>query len=49
MDGEASGIINIATDNVQKASQVYNLQGIRVAAPQQKGVYIQSNKKVIIK
>lgn len=48
MDGEASGI-NIATDNVQKASQVYNLQGIRVAAPQQKGVYIQNNKKVIIK
>ena len=27
----------------------YNLQGIRMAKPQQKGLYIVNNKKVVIK
>ena len=48
-DGEATGIISIENAQPATSSAVYDLQGRRVSGTAQKGVYVVSGKKVIIK
>ena len=45
--GELTGINNVKND--VKDDAIYNINGIRVAAPTQKGLYIINGKKVAIK
>ena len=45
--GELTGISNVKND--VKDDAIYNINGIRVAAPTQKGLYIINGKKVAIK
>lgn len=45
--GEPSGIQTVQTD--VKANTVYTIDGMRVAAPARKGVYIVNGKKVVIR
>ncbi len=48
-DGEeATGIVEV--DGVSKvAENTYNLQGVKINEPKQKGVYIQNGRKVVVK
>lgn len=47
-DADYNGIENVVMDkNTQEG--IYNLQGVRIATPQQKGVYISNGKKFIVK
>jgi hypothetical protein len=48
-DGEeATGIVEV--DGVSKAAEsTYNLQGVKINEPKQKGVYIQNGRKVVVK
>ena len=47
-DADYNGIENVVMDkNTQEG--IYNLQGVRVATPQQKGVYISNGKKFVVK
>ena len=48
LDGEASGIDSLLTNNGEVKGEVYSLSGQRVAQPA-KGLYIVNGKKVIIK
>nr|MCR4810292.1 hypothetical protein [Prevotella sp.] len=45
--GEPSGIQTVQSD--VKANAIYTINGMRVASPAQKGVYIVNGKKVVIK
>ena len=45
----ASTSINSTVVNNGEKNVYYNLQGVRVANPQQKGIYILNNKKVVVK
>ena len=45
--GEPAGIQTVQTET--KANVVYNINGMRVAAPDQKGVYIVNGRKVVIR
>lgn len=47
IDGETTRIEPISTQNGQQA--YYNLNGMRVEQPTQKGVYIQNGRKVVVK
>ena len=48
LNGEATGISTTFMNNERVNSDIYNLNGQRVAQPT-KGLYIHNNKKVIIK
>ena len=45
--GEPSGIQTVQADT--KANAIYNINGMRVATPKQKGVYIVNGRKVVIR
>ena len=45
---ETTGIYDINTGN-NIDSNIYNLNGVKVSKPTQKGIYIQNGKKIIIK
>lgn len=47
-DKSTDGIITIGTEDVDDGTVVYNLNGVRVAAPQ-KGIYVKNGKKLFIR
>lgn len=51
--GEVTGIIEVEVDNSananSKAEGYYNLSGVRINKPTQKGVYIHNGKKIVVK
>lgn len=51
--GEVTGIIEVETDNSANANSnaegYYNLSGVRINKPTQKGVYIHNGKKIVVK
>lgn len=49
-DGDVTGISCISTDSDDSDAPFYTLQGVRLAgAPTQRGVYIRSGRKVVVK
>lgn len=47
--GDASGISTVASDKADKETPVYNISGVRVANPSEKGIYIKDGKKFLVK
>ena len=48
--GESSGIVNLKADSLAPGNApVYNLNGLRVQQPTQKGIYIQGGKKYVVR